>query len=107
MPLPPMYGIPIPDPRSPGQLFATCIDELKPVVMDLVRRHHHPDTPEVAFTVKYFSIGPPRGKSSGIARMEINYQRDDHTYSQVFAVTDSAEHGLRLWTEVRKYVRPS
>ncbi len=104
--VPGMYGVPLEDPRQGDEPLALYVERLSAVVMDLVRRHHHPGQ-DSGFVMDECLIGPPRGRHSGIARIELLYRREAHCYRHVFAVTDSAEHGLRLWTEVRKYVRQS
>ncbi|TXH01826.1 MAG: hypothetical protein E6P95_01110 [Candidatus Moraniibacteriota bacterium] len=104
--VPGMYGVPLDDPRRGSEPLAAHIDAVCQAVMRLVQQHHHAGQVS-GFEMKMCSIGPPRGKRSGIARIELIYQHEIHGWRHVFAVTESGEHGLRLWTEVRRYVRPS
>lgn len=103
-PAPGMYGVPLEDPRSGDEPLALYVERISAAVMALVQRHHHPGQ-DRGFVMDHCLIGPPRGRHSGIARIELLYRREGHGYRHVFAVTDSEEHGLRLWTEVRKHVR--
>lgn len=102
-PAPGMYGVSLEDPRRGYEPLALYIDHICPVVMRMILAHHHPD--QRGFEVSECQIGPPRGKHSGIARIEIIYRREAHGWRQVFAVTDSEEGSLRLWTEVRRHFR--
>lgn len=104
-PAPGMYGIPLEDPRQNREPLALHIDRICPAVLALVREHHHHGVNR-GFEIHQCHIGPPR-KLGGIARIELMYRCESHNWRHVFAVTDSEEHGLRLWTEVRKYVRQS
>ena len=104
-PAPGMYGVSLKDPRRDNEPLALHIERLCPAVMALIQKHHHAG--QHGFEVQACHIGPPRRKHSGIARIELNYRRESHGWRHVFAVTDSEEHGLRLWTEVRRYVRQS
>lgn len=101
-----MYGIPIEDPRQGDEPLALYVERLSEELMVLVKRHHHPGQ-ERSFKMEYCFIGSPRGKHSGIARIELIYGHENNSWRQVFAVTDSPEHGLRLWTEVRRHARKS
>lgn len=103
-PSPGIYGVSLEDPRQGDEPLALYVECISDEVMDLVRKYHHPGQ-DRGFVMQQCFIGPPRGKRSGIARIELIYRREDHGWRQVFAVTDSDEHGLRLWTEVRRYVR--
>ncbi|MFA9262243.1 MAG: hypothetical protein ACEQSB_02700 [Undibacterium sp.] len=105
-PAPGIYGIPLEDPRQDDEPLALYIDRIASAVMALIRQYHH-RAEDRGFEVEQCHIGPPRGKHAGIARIELQYRREGHGYRHVFAVTDSKEHGLRLWTEVRRYVRQS
>lgn len=104
-PAPGMYGVPLEDPRQGDEPLALHIDRICPAVLTLVREYHHHGV-DRGFEIQQCYIGPPR-KSGGIARIELMYRCEAHNWRHVFAVTDSEEHGLRLWTEVRKYVRQS
>ncbi len=103
-PAPGMYGVPLDDPRQGDEPLALYNDQLSCVIMELIKKYHHAKT-ENGFEIVQCFIGPPRGTRSGMARIELLYRRENHGWRHVFAVTHSAEHGLRLWTEVRRYVR--
>lgn len=102
---PGIYGVPLEDPRQGDEPLALHNEQVARTVLGLIAEHHHHGIAQ-GLEIKQCVIGPAR-RQAGIARIEFTYRREGHGYRHVFAVTDSKEHGLRLWTEVRRYVRES